>query len=57
MAQSRAWKRSTSMVETTAAENERLSWSGLPGPLSMSGSIPETLHSPPASTQAGSGKP
>ena len=43
-------KRSIISIGTTAAANATLSRSGTPGPLSKSGSMPETLHSPPASS-------
>ena len=49
------WKRSINSIGTTAAAKATLSRSGTPGPLSKSGSMPETPHSPPASTQAGNG--
>ena len=42
---------------TTAAANAMLSRSGVPESLSMSGNMPETPHSPPASTQVGQGTP
>src|SRR5438477_187713 len=50
-------KRSIINIGTTAAAKPRLSRSGRPGPLSMSGNMPETLHSPPARAAVSQGTP
>ena len=46
---------SISIIGTTAAPKATLSRSGTPESLSRSGSMPATLHSPPARMQVGSG--
>ena len=51
------WKRCRSIIGTTAAAKAMLSCSGRPESLSMSGNMPETPHSPPASRQVGQGTP
>ena len=42
---------------TTAEAKARLSFKGLPESLSTSGSMPDTLHKPPANRAVGSGTP